>query len=166
MATNRLLTHQEFKLANPARIVLDFPNTKNRVPFTQLSSQAAPVKKIRVQQFKPDPAPVARVVLELEEGNEAHQTTADKSAVRLVFHRAKAEPITSKTPRNAETAIKGSFIPTASAAPVEKNPAKAAATIGIVPQNCRSCFAGARSIGCHQCNVRCSQAEPGKCRLR
>jgi len=90
--TDRLLAPQEFLLENPPRLVLDFPNTENRVAFTQLPVHAAAVKRVRVQQFQSLPAPIARVVLDLEEGYGTHELNTNRETVSLVFNRDKAKP--------------------------------------------------------------------------
>jgi type IV pilus secretin PilQ/predicted competence protein len=92
--TDRLLAPQEFLLENPPRLVLDFPNTENKVAFTQLPVHAAAVKRVRVQQFQSLPAPIARVVLDLEEGYGTHELNTNRETVSLVFNRGKAKPVT------------------------------------------------------------------------
>jgi type IV pilus secretin PilQ/predicted competence protein len=131
ITTDRPVTPQEFKVENPARLVLDFPNTINDVQFMRLPVHAGLVKRVRVQQYQGNPNPIARVVLDLEEGNETHETKTDKDSVRLIFQKTKPEPIPAKPVRTAEPGIKSSFIPTASAAPVEKNSVKTAPSSGI-----------------------------------
>jgi hypothetical protein len=73
MTTDRLVKPQELKVENPARLVLDFPNTINNVHFMRLPVHEGIVKRVRVQQFQGNPNPIARVVLDLEEGNETHE---------------------------------------------------------------------------------------------
>ena len=46
VATNRLLAPREFILENPPRLVLDFPNTENKVAFTQIPVHAAVVGEV------------------------------------------------------------------------------------------------------------------------
>ena len=141
VSTDRLLQPQDFLLDNPARLVLDFPNTINKVAFTQLPVKAASVKRLRVQQFQSTPSPIARIVFDLEEGHGKHEITTNKDGVRLVFYggNTKAAPAAvvpssnaaaptlsasaqPKPSRPAEQAPRSSLIPTASAATLEKAP--------------------------------------------
>ena len=89
VSTDRLLAPQEFLLDNPRRLVLDFPNTENRVKSARLPVNAASVKQIRVQQFQGAPSPIARMVFDLEEDSGAHEMTVDKSLISLVFYKGK-----------------------------------------------------------------------------
>jgi type IV pilus secretin PilQ/predicted competence protein len=151
LATDRLLAPQELRVENPVRLVLDFPNTHNKVSFAQLPVQISPLKRIRVQQFQSDPAPIARVVMDLDTGDRTHEINTSKDSVRLVFHKPASksalpavapapastsapkapDTIAAKPTRAPEPAVKSSFIPTASAAPVEKSIAKAASPAGV-----------------------------------
>jgi type IV pilus assembly protein PilQ len=148
VATDKRITPQEFLVEDPARLVLDFPNARNNVAFSQLPVRAASVKRIRIQQFQTVPSPIARVVLDLDEGFGAHEINTTKESVRLVFHKAKSKSAASATapaaaaakPKSSEISAanpvsgsgatkpasapqpiaRNSAIPTASAAPVEK----------------------------------------------
>jgi type IV pilus secretin PilQ/predicted competence protein len=92
VATDRLITPQEFLVEDPARLVLDFPNARNNVTFAQLPVRTASVKRIRIQQFQTVPTPIARLVLDLEEGYGTHEINTSKDSVRLVFYKAKPKP--------------------------------------------------------------------------
>jgi type IV pilus secretin PilQ/predicted competence protein len=85
VSTDRTLAPTEAILEDPPRLVLDFPNTANKVPFIRLPVHAASVKRIRIAQFQGMPSPIARMVFDLEEGYGAHQITVDESLVRVVF---------------------------------------------------------------------------------
>ncbi len=91
VATDRLLAPIEFILENPPRLVLDFPNTENKVAFTQMPVHAASIIRVRVQQFQRVPSLIARVVLDLEDGYGTHQTDTSKDSVRLVFYKSKTK---------------------------------------------------------------------------
>jgi type IV pilus secretin PilQ/predicted competence protein len=91
LATDRLLAPKEFRLANPPRLVLDFPNTESRTKFTKLPVNALAVKQLRVHQFESSDPKIARVVFDLEEGSGAHEISVDPSHVRVVFHPGKAQ---------------------------------------------------------------------------
>ncbi len=86
LATDRLLAPNEFTLDNPPRLVLDFPNTENKVQFSRLPVGAASVKQLRVQQFKSGDPKIARVVLDLEKGFGSHEIAIDPNFVRVVIH--------------------------------------------------------------------------------
>lgn len=86
VAADRQTAPEEFMLDNPRRLVLDFPNTRNRVPFTRLPIRTASVKKVRVQQYQTSPSLITRMVFDLEEGHGTHELSVDRDSVRLVFH--------------------------------------------------------------------------------
>lgn len=104
VTTNRLTTPQEFTLDNPPRLVLDFPNTENKVKFARLPIQAASVRQVRVQQFQSAPNPIARVAFDLEQDYGAHEITVDKNLVRLVFHRGQSKSVPASTEPVAQLA--------------------------------------------------------------
>jgi len=83
--TDRLLAPNEFMVENPPRLVLDFPNTLNKVQFTRLKVNAASVKRLRVQQFQGLPQMIARIVFDLEDDFVSHQVTFDNTSVKIVF---------------------------------------------------------------------------------
>jgi type IV pilus assembly protein PilQ len=83
---DRQIAPEQFMLDNPRRLVLDFPNTRNRIPFTRLPIRTASVKKLRVQQYQTSPSLITRMVFDLEEGHGTHELTVDSGSVRLVFH--------------------------------------------------------------------------------
>jgi len=59
------ITYQTFKLRNPDRLVVDLPNTLNRIKQRRLDVNASPLKAIRIGQFRNDP-PISRVVMDLD----------------------------------------------------------------------------------------------------
>ena len=92
VATNRLLTPNEFMLEDSKRLVLDFPNTENQVHSARFPVNTASVKQIRVSQFRIEPSPVARMVFELEEDSGTHEMTINDSSISLVFYKGQSEP--------------------------------------------------------------------------
>ncbi len=92
VATNGAITPKEIILDNPPRLVLDFPNTVNKVRFSKLPVHSAAVKQIRVQQFQNSPAPIARVVCDLEKSYGSHEINLEKSQVRLIFRESAHKP--------------------------------------------------------------------------
>jgi type IV pilus secretin PilQ/predicted competence protein len=91
VATDRLLEPREFLLDNPPRLVVDFPNTENKVKDFRIPVNAASVKQIRVAQYQTLPSPIARVVFEMEEGYGAHEIAAKESSVSVVFHKGRSK---------------------------------------------------------------------------
>ncbi len=85
VSTDRLLAPNEFMVDNPPRLVMDFPNTLNKVQFTRLKVNAASVKRLRVQQFQGLPQMIARIVFDLEDDFVSHQVTFDNTSVKIVF---------------------------------------------------------------------------------
>lgn len=114
--TDRLIAPQDFFVEDPARLVLDFPNTRNKVSFTRLAVNAAAVKRVRVQQFQDIPSPIARVVFDLEETHGKHRITSDASSVRIVFD--------TDVPKPAPV-VKSAVAPPAPAPEVRPTPAAA-----------------------------------------
>jgi type IV pilus secretin PilQ/predicted competence protein len=92
VSTDRQLAPNEFTLDNPPRLVLDFPNTINRVQFSKLPVEAGSVKQLRVQQFQSADPKIARVVLDLDKGFGTHEIALEKNSVRIVVHPAEPEP--------------------------------------------------------------------------
>jgi type IV pilus secretin PilQ/predicted competence protein len=91
VSTDRQLAPNEFTLDNPPRLVLDFPNTINRVQFSKLPVEAGSVKQLRVQQFQSADPKIARVVLDLEKSFGTHEIALEKNSVRIVVHPAEPE---------------------------------------------------------------------------
>ena len=80
-----LLVPTVFTVENPLRLVLDFPDTVNRVPFKKLPLDTATVKRVRVSQFRRADPRIARVVFDLGEGFGSHRISLDKSSVQVTF---------------------------------------------------------------------------------
>jgi type IV pilus secretin PilQ/predicted competence protein len=87
VTTNQSMSPQETILDNPKRLVLDFPNTRNKIQLSRFPVGAASVKQLRVQQFQTSPSLIARMVFDLEEGSGMHELTVDKEQIRIVFHK-------------------------------------------------------------------------------
>lgn len=131
VAADRQIAPEEFMLDNPKRLVLDFPNTRNRIPFTRLPIQTASVKRLRVQQYQTSPSLITRMVFDLEEGHGTHELSVNSDSVRLVFHPGQDSAAPRQTARAAaakrEYAIKPYSPPSAAAQPV------VAAKTAVVP---------------------------------
>lgn len=82
---NRLLEPTVFMVDNPPRLVIDFFDTVNRVPFKKMPLNAASVRQVRVGQFQSADPRIARVVFDLDEGFGTHTVSLDKSSVKVTF---------------------------------------------------------------------------------
>ncbi len=56
-----------FTLPNPPRVVVDLPGVVNRVARRVQELEGGPARRVRVAQFRVDPEPVVRVVVDLDE---------------------------------------------------------------------------------------------------
>jgi len=99
MKTDRLLEPTVFKIDNPPRLVVDFANTVNKVPFTKLPLNTASVKQLRVSQFQSSDPIIARVVFDLGKEFGTHKITADKTSVQVTLFSGK--PDSNKTASNS-----------------------------------------------------------------
>ncbi|MBN1571441.1 MAG: type IV pilus secretin PilQ [Acidobacteria bacterium] len=90
---DRSINPTEIILDNPPRLVLDFPNTRNKVQFAKLPVNSSSLKQVRVQQFQSSPTPIARVVCDLEKGYGAHELNQDESQVLIVFRTEPPNPL-------------------------------------------------------------------------
>ena len=85
VAMDRPIAPQEFLLENPPRLVLDFPNTENKVAFTQVPVHDASVIRVRVQQYQRVPSLIARMVIDLEDGYGTHQIDTSNNCSPAAF---------------------------------------------------------------------------------
>jgi len=81
------------RVQDPDRLVLDFSDTRLAVRKTAIPGVSAPVRGVRLGQFRPD---VARVVIDLISAT-PYQISRDGLAVVVSFH-ATAQPATDSTP--------------------------------------------------------------------
>ena len=126
---NRLLEPTVFIVENPPRLVLDFPDTINRVPFKKLPLNAASVKRVRVGQFQSADPRIARVVFDLGEGFGTHRISLDKSSVQVTFLPTKT--VADKTDSTSKTEFGSTESTTTMSVPLQKSdlPAKSGAPI-------------------------------------
>jgi len=66
------LAYNAFKLAGPARLVIDLTGVNDKLAKNVIPVAGGVVKKIRVSQFKASPDPVTRVVLDLDAPADYH----------------------------------------------------------------------------------------------
>ena len=131
VTADRPVAPREIILDNPPRLGLDFPNTEHRVKFSKLPVQAASVRQVRVQQFRGAPAPIARVVCDLDRNYGSHEISLDKTQVRLLIRegQSKSVPATgAPVVRTAQAApVKGEAL----GAPAAPNPAQAVSPASV-----------------------------------
>jgi type IV pilus secretin PilQ/predicted competence protein len=84
--TDRLIAPQEFMLPNPPRLVLDLPNTENKLKFTQMPINTVSVRQLRVNQFQASDPKIARLVVDLEDNYGKHEVLTDSSSIRVTFY--------------------------------------------------------------------------------
>ncbi|MDM7994819.1 MAG: type IV pilus secretin PilQ [Acidobacteriota bacterium] len=92
VSADRPVAPKELILDNPPRLVLDFPDTENKVQFSKLAVGSPSVKQVRVQQFQNSPTLITRIVCDLEKGYGSHDIDLDNTSVRLVFQGEAPKP--------------------------------------------------------------------------
>src|SRR5687767_7393588 len=94
--SDRPVSHEQFKLSNPSRLVVDFPGAENRVAFFKLPINTMSVKQLRLRQFQAADPKITRLVFDLEENHGKYEILGDGNALRIVFHNGsrteKAQP--------------------------------------------------------------------------
>jgi len=107
----RLDVHPE-RLTNPERLVLDFAGARLNVQKTTIPGVSAPVRKVRMAQFRPD---IARVVIDLT-ASAPYEITHEKDAVVIYLKTQSAEARTPAAVTGASNAKpKPESVPTAQA---------------------------------------------------
>lgn len=84
--SDRPVSHEQFKLSNPSRLVVDFPGAENRVAFFKLPINTMSVKQLRLRQFQAADPKITRLVFDLEENHGKYEILGDGNALRIVFH--------------------------------------------------------------------------------
>jgi type IV pilus assembly protein PilQ len=84
------------RMQNPDRLVLDFAGTRLAVQKTLIPGVSAPVRGVRLGQYRPD---VARVVIDLTEAT-PYQISRDGSAVVILFEGQPESPVGPTAPVN------------------------------------------------------------------
>lgn len=82
VAASGRLTYHSIRLHNPERLVLDFEGSQLRTSENRISSRLAPVRDIRMAQFRPD---VARVVIDLRGAAAAYRIKGNGNDVQVAF---------------------------------------------------------------------------------
>ncbi|NWG00670.1 MAG: AMIN domain-containing protein, partial [Thermoanaerobaculaceae bacterium] len=88
LASGAPLVGKTFTLADPPRVVLDLPGVVNQVKRRVHPVEAAGIQRVRIAQFATEPAPVVRVVVDLERPLPYDFTTLETGAVLRVGTKA------------------------------------------------------------------------------
>ncbi|HXG57984.1 MAG TPA: type IV pilus secretin PilQ, partial [Thermoanaerobaculia bacterium] len=133
-----VIDYKAFALDNPPRVVIDLEGIRNAVAKNTVTVEGGPVRRVRVGQFKGDPDPVTRVVLDLDRKLD-YRVVPEGEAILVSFGAGPAaatEPmaIASAAPAARVVETKAEKAPEPSAGrPVTQGPAKAAEIVEAVP---------------------------------
>ncbi|HYL86260.1 MAG TPA: type IV pilus secretin PilQ [Candidatus Angelobacter sp.] len=89
------------RMANPDRLVLDFAGARLAVQKTVIPGIAAPVRGVRVGQYRPD---VARVVIDLTAAT-PYQVSRDGGAVVISFQAPSVAPVNASVKETVTTSV-------------------------------------------------------------
>jgi type IV pilus secretin PilQ/predicted competence protein len=129
---DRPMEHQEFMVDNPSRLVIDFTNAENRVPFWQLPVNHAHVRRLRVAQFQDTEPKIARVVFDLDEGYGKHEIERDAGSLRIRFESGAAESASNVGQSAAPAKTSAAPVPPSQA---ENKPAAVAPSAPLAAEN-------------------------------
>ena len=117
LALNGDAHYNTFKLEKPARLVIDLQGVSDKLAKNIIPVTGAPVRKIRVSQFKEAPDAVTRVVLDLTD-SAAYHLARNGDRLRITFGSAPAPEVSASatTPTGEPTA------PAMKAAPAAASP--------------------------------------------
>lgn len=90
------IEYSVLKLSSPLRLVVDLKGIKNQVRDKVLDVSDPTLKRVRVSQFKGDPQPVTRVVLDLDE-LPVYRVVQSGSSVQVLFGEAIASAVVPET---------------------------------------------------------------------
>ncbi len=110
---NGRIDYKDFKLTEPLRLVFDIQGTDNKVRKNTIAVGDPLLRQIRVAQFKPQPDPVTRIVLDLDE-YVGYNVTREGTRMRIVFGNA--------APAAAAAAAPSAVKPAASIAEIQPIP--------------------------------------------
>ncbi len=94
--------YSTFQLADPARFVIDLQGVTNAAPHATVPGAGEPLERVRIAQFKSQPAPVSRVVLDLGADVVPHLTSTGEGLV-VTFDQGMAE-VAPPSPTSAPSA--------------------------------------------------------------
>ncbi len=89
LAGNGEFGYEAFLLANPPRWVVDLPGVKNEVAVKSRDISGGPVTRVRISQFRNEPAAVTRVVFDLVE-SAVPELRQGSAGLAVAFHTAPA----------------------------------------------------------------------------
>ncbi|HEY0788234.1 MAG TPA: AMIN domain-containing protein, partial [Thermoanaerobaculia bacterium] len=81
---NGRIDYKDFKLTEPLRLVFDIQGTDNKIRKSTIAVGEPLLRQIRVAQFQPEPSPVTRIVLDLDE-YVGYTVTREGSRMRIAF---------------------------------------------------------------------------------
>ncbi len=88
---NRSSSPQAFVLEDPPRLVLDFHDFENQVPFLNLPIRGASVQRIRVRQYQSTEPKIARLVFDLISKKDQYDIQTEGRGVRITFRESFAQ---------------------------------------------------------------------------
>jgi type IV pilus assembly protein PilQ len=95
-------SYSTFQLADPARFVIDLHGVVNAAPRTTVPGEGAILQRVRVAQFKSQPEPVARVVLDLTDEVVPQLVATGAGLVVTLDHRLAAAQAAALPPATAQ----------------------------------------------------------------
>ena len=110
------LAPKDFVLANPPRVVLDFPGVKNEVRQRAIAVSGNVVTKVRVSQFQTSPEFVTRVVLDLS-APAPHALASDGERMAVIVGQGAVAAAAAQTPSVAAAAQTPSVVAAEAPAP-------------------------------------------------
>jgi len=82
------VTPRSTRLSQPARLVVDFSNAENRVPFQSRQVNSGGVRQLRVSQFQTADPKMTRIVFDLDESSVRPEVLKQDQGVKIVFRSA------------------------------------------------------------------------------
>lgn len=76
---------EEFRLADPPRLVVDFLNVENRTPFYSHIIGNSGIRQLRIAQFQGAGPTIARLVFDLNKGFSDYEIVTDSEGMRITF---------------------------------------------------------------------------------
>ena len=98
------MSYKTLKLSNPERLVLDLPNTVNRIKQSELAVGTSPLQSVRIAQYKSKP-PVARIVFDLD-SNVSFDVRKEATGLVVALNSSAAASATTPESSSAKTAAK------------------------------------------------------------
>ncbi len=124
--------YSTFQLADPARFVIDLQGVTNAAPQATVPGTGEPLARVRIAQFKSQPSPVSRVVLDLA-ADAVPRIAATGAGLVVTFDRGVAQsisdgPVAPPTPAPEASAVAETSPPAEWPEPAPAAPEPSAAT--------------------------------------